>query len=486
MNLTERLRSVVRPSSVGGSAAPERPCSLDSAGGSAAPESSCSPDPPHVRGPGPTDGLSPASVDPAYCHSPCDTFDGEWRESRGERYVVIDRSYPPGHRHGRAVVADSAPGSDCSWPALALLEPSIGQSRVLFIDVETTGLAGGAGTYAFLVGCGWFEGATFKVRQFLLARYGAERGLLEDVAGTAADAGALVTYNGKTFDVPLLETRFLFHRMTASFAGMPHVDILHSARRLWRTAPYRPLNGAGASHEGARASCCLDSLEESILGHVREDDVPGYAIPSRYFQYVRSGDERPLAGVLEHNRLDLLSLALLTARAAQLLEEGADAAQTAREAYGLGCLYLRAGRLQDARACFARAESMESPATATTAGTADSCVSAEALRALAVLDRRSRRYDDAAAAWRRLLALRACPPRFMQEASEALAVHHEHRERDLHLARDLAQKSLRFATSGSRATAVRHRLTRLDRKLAFPRSERRTRPTTFSLFNPPF
>jgi hypothetical protein len=271
--------------------------------------------------------------------------------------------------------------------------------------------------------------------------------------------------------------------MTASFAGMPHVDILHSARRLWRSASDRPVNGAGAPHVGARASCCLDSLEESILGHAREDDVPGYAIPSRYFQYVRSGDERPLAAVLEHNRLDLLSLALLTARAAQLLEEGADAAQSAREAYGLGCLYLRAGRLQDARACFARAESMESAATA---AAADSCVSAEALRALAVLERRSRRYDEAAAAWRRLLALRACPPRFTQEASEALAVHHEHRERDLHLARNLARKSLQLATSGSRATAVRHRLTRLDRKLASPKPARRTGQTTFSLFNPPF
>jgi uncharacterized protein YprB with RNaseH-like and TPR domain len=422
-------------------------------------------------------------VDPAPSDITSDILHGDWRESRGERYVVIDRSYPPGHRHGRAVLADSAPDGECGWPALAVLEPSIGQSRVLFIDLETTGLAGGAGTYAFLVGCGWFQGATFKVRQFLLARYGAERGLLEDVARTAADAGALVTYNGKAFDVPLLETRFLFHRMTASFDGMPHVDILHSARRLWRTASYRPVNGAGAPHVGARASCCLDSLEESILGHVREDDVPGYAIPSRYFHYVRSGDERPLAAVLEHNRLDLLSLALLTARAAQLLKEGADAAQSACEAYGLGCLYLRAGRLQDARACFARAESMESAATA---AATDFCVSAEALRALAVLERRSRRYDEAAAAWRRLLALRACPPRFTQEASEALAVHHEHRKQDLHLARDLARKSLQFATSGSRATAVRHRLTRLDRKLADPKSARPAGQTTFSLFNPLF
>jgi uncharacterized protein len=481
MNLTERLRSVVRPSKAGGSAAHERPSS---------------PDPPHIGGPGPadglrlttsvcgpgpTDGLCSSSVDPAHGDTTYETLDGEWRESRGERYIVIDRSYPPGHRHGRAVVADSAPGGDRSWPALALLEPSIGQSRPLFIDLETTGLAGGAGTYAFLVGCGWFEGATFKVRQFLLARYGAERGLLEDVAGTAVDAGALVTYNGKTFDLPLLETRFLFHRITAPFGAMPHVDILHSARRLWRPSSSTPMNGAGTRQtRGDRASCCLDSLEESILGHVREHDVPGYAIPSRYFQYVRSGDQRPLAAVLEHNRLDLLSLALLTARTAQLLEDGADAAQTAREAYGLGGLYLRAGRLCDARTCFARAESMEA------AGTADSFVSAEALRALAVLERRSRRYDHAAAAWRRLLALRACPPRFMQEASEALAVHHEHREPDFRLARDLARQSLQFATSGSRATAVRHRLTRLDRKLAASKSARPTGQTTFSLFNPLF
>ena len=96
-------------------------------------------------------------------------------EDADERYLVIDRSYPPGHRHGRAVVAAGGPAGECGWPALAVLEPSIGQARVLFIDLETTGLAGGAGTYAFLVGCGWFQGATFKVRQFLLARYAAER-----------------------------------------------------------------------------------------------------------------------------------------------------------------------------------------------------------------------------------------------------------------------------------------------------------------------
>ena len=421
MNLTERLRSIVRP---GGSAAHG------------------------VRGPGPTDGLHPSSVDPALGDA-ADLLDGEWRESSGQRYIVVERSYPPGHRHGRAVVADSAPDREGGWPALSLLEPSIGQARLLFVDIETTGLAGGAGTYAFLVGCGWFESGTFRVRQFVLARHGAERALLEDVAGTAAEAGALVTYNGKTFDMPLLETRFLFHRMAVPFAGMPHVDVLHAARRLWRDRSVAELM--------PRATCCLSALEESILGHVREQDVPGYAIPSRYFQYVRSGDEHPLAAVLEHNRLDLLSLAMLTSKAAHLLDAGADAAQTAREAYGLGCLYQRAGRTEAARSCFARA---------VTLGALDPDASAEALRAYAVLSRRSRQYGEAARAWRRILELRVCRPRLLREATEALAVHHEHRDANLRLARELAHQALQLATSASRAQAVQYRLTRLNRKLA--------------------
>jgi uncharacterized protein YprB with RNaseH-like and TPR domain len=411
-------------------------------------------------------------VDPAGIDVTSELLDGAWHESSGQRYLVIDRSYPPGHRHGHTAVADWAPGSDGCWPALALLEPAMTRTRLLFIDLETTGLAGGAGTYAFVVGCAWFDGATFRVRQFLLARYGAERAMLEAVAGTAAGAGGLVTYNGKTFDLPLIETRFLFHRMSAPFAAMPHVDLLHTARRLWRPAEAsRPVvtgafgvrgsdSARGPADQGPSrmpgATCRLGAMEQSVLGHVREYDVPGCDIPSRYFQYVRSGDARPLVGVLEHNRLDLLSLALLTARTAQLLEGGAGAALTAREAIGLGWLYQRGGLLADAHACFARAVSME----------ADACTEAEALRGYAVLSRRARRYDEAAGAWRRMLDLHACPARLLQEASEALAVHHEHRDENLHLARDLARQALRFTMSASRAQAVQYRLTRLDRKLA--------------------
>jgi len=365
------------------------------------------------------------------------------------------------------------------------------QGRLLFVDLETTGLAGGAGTYAFLVGCGWFEGAMFRVRQFFLSSFAAERGLLEDVADTMGASGALVTYNGKTFDLPLIDTRFLFHRMSAPHSGLPHLDMLHIARRLWRSqSPDHSSMGAG--ERSAPVPCSLTLVERAVLGHVREGDVPGFEIPSRYFHYVRTGDARPLDGVLEHNRLDLLALAMLTARAAQLLEGGAAGAHTPREALGLGRLYERGGMIAEARACFARAAGVAPPAFALriarpaltgqvaqhpdpggggTDGLSE-CVDpstlAEALRAFGVLCRRERRYTEAADAWRRVLALRGCPVFIVKEATEALAVHHEHRLRDLIAARRFAMQALQFSASTTRVQALHHRLARIDRKLGIP------------------
>jgi len=335
------------------------------------------------------------------------------------------------------------------------------RGRLLFVDLETTGLAGGAGTYAFLVGCGWFEGATFRVRQFFLSSYAAERGLLEDVADMIDASGALVTYNGKTFDVPLIDTRFLFHRLVARHSGLPHLDMLHPARRLWRS------QGRAHFSIGARerqAPCRLTLVEQAVLGHVREGDVPGSEVPSRYFHYVRTGDASPLDGVLEHNRLDLLALAMLTAKAAQLLEEGAAGARTPREALGLGRLYERGGMTGEARACFARAAG----ADLTVGAPVDSLTVAEALRAYGLLCRRERRYADAADAWRRILALHGCPAHIAQEAAEALAVHHEHRIRDLRAARRFAMHALEFRASTTRVQAMQRRLARIDRKLGVP------------------
>jgi uncharacterized protein YprB with RNaseH-like and TPR domain len=415
-------------------------------------------DAPHTGGP--ADGCG-GRLQPARANLAADILGGQWRDESGQRFLVVDRVYLPGHHHGRMALADALPSSDGVWPSVPLLVGGNARcssdspaDRLLFVDLETTGLAGGAGTYAFLVGCGWFDGGSFRIRQFFLASFSAERALLDAVAEVAGEAGTVVTYNGKTFDLPLMETRFVLHRKTTPFAGMPHLDMLHPARRLWRD-----------DEEG----CGLTTLERTLCGHVREGDVPGFEIPARYFHYVRSGDAGPLKAVFEHNRLDLLSLAFLTARAAQLLDDGPAGAGAAREAIGLGRLYERGGRLEEARACFARAISLDDGALdSLDSGALDHANEgrlAEALRAYAVVSRRLRCHEDAAVAWRRVAGLAACPPAVVREATEALAVHHEHRMRDPRTARAFALRSLSCKGAPGRAEALQHRLARLNRKL---------------------
>lgn len=412
----------------------------------------------------PGDTRRPGPFGPVMGESECppddvaDILGGTWCGSGGHRFLVIDRTYRPGHRHGRLTLLDhTLPEDPDPWRVLlaqaAAISDTAAARRALFIDLETTGLAGGAGTCAFLVGCGWFEGCAFLVRQFLLTSPAAERELLDALAAFAATAHVVVSYNGKTFDLPLIETRFLFNRMPPPFGELPHLDMLHTARRLWR-------EDASDETPGAR-SCRLSVLEQSVCGHVRDDDVPGFEIPSRYFHYVRTGDPRPLAGVIEHNRLDLLSLAFLTARAARLVEEGPVFARTAREAVGLGRLYERAGMGSRARACFARASGLDEAGGLPGA----EATRAEALCAYARLARRERDHVDAAAAWRMLLEMPECPPRLLCESAEALAVHHEHRLRDPRAARALALKSVPVHATPAHQHALRHRLARLDRKM---------------------
>jgi uncharacterized protein YprB with RNaseH-like and TPR domain len=374
---------------------------------------------------------------------------GEWLRHDGLSCFVVARRHGPETTLGRDRLSTIAARlADASAVAPLVMRGDPARPPFVFFDLETTGLSGGAGTYAFLVGCGAFDAeGGFITRQFVLLRHADERQLLQMVGTELAPAGALVSFNGKSFDAPLIETRHLFHRLEWTGSRLPHLDLLHPARRFW---------GDGAA--GA-APCSLVALERSVLGARRPGDVPGSAIPARYFQFVRSGDARPLAGVLEHNRLDLLSLAGLTARLLDLVRAGPGAARHPREALALGRAY--AGRGFDGRAREAY-ESAIAGTEASMAGTEASMASIRiaALRALALLSRRGRHYEDAAAHWRELLALPGCSPRLAREASEALAVHHEHRARDLPAARAFA---LLIGPAGN--PAVQHRLARIERKM---------------------
>ena len=377
---------------------------------------------------------------------------GDWD---GDVFVV-DTRYDGDARHGRetiGAVADRIAGASAHASWFAGGAPAA--PPFVFFDLETTGLSGGAGTQAFLVGCGSFDAdGAFAVRQFLLTTVRDEKPMLHAVRRALAAAGALVSFNGKSFDAPLLETRYLFHRLEWVGARVPHVDVLHPARRFW---------GGRSDVPTLQPDCSLVALERHVVGASRTGDVPGFEIPSRYFQFLRTGDARPLAAVLEHNRQDLLTLAALLSRLLHLARLGPLEARTSREALALGHVFARAGMEAQARGAFERAIALSAAPAA-----AFEPARIEALRALALAWRRVRQFDRAAHAWAQLLETRGCPPNIAREATEALAIHHEHRVRDLAAARAFALRGLDADSRPEQSTwvrAVHHRVARLDRKL---------------------
>jgi uncharacterized protein YprB with RNaseH-like and TPR domain len=227
---------------------------------------------PASRRPGP-DAPPHAVADPAdraSLDTVADVLGGDWVDAGAHRMLVVDRVYRPGHRHGRMTLADHVLPEHDRWcgPFLTGRRASVTRNaerpRALFVDLETTGLAGGAGTYAFLVGCGWYEDCIFRIRQLFMSSAAMEASLLDMLSTLAESADLIVSFNGKSFDLPLIETRYLFHRRVTPFEDRPHLDMLHAARRLWRPEDE---DAAG------RAGCRLTTVEATVCGHIREDDV---------------------------------------------------------------------------------------------------------------------------------------------------------------------------------------------------------------------
>jgi uncharacterized protein YprB with RNaseH-like and TPR domain len=371
---------------------------------------------------------------------------GEWRDGS----FVVERHTPPSSRCGRTTIGDLAAGLEASAHDAALVCGGLAaRTPFVFFDLETTGLSGGAGTQAFLVGSGWFEhDGGFTTRQHLLVRQGDEHVMLHAVTEDLGRAGALVSFNGKSFDAPVLETRYLFHRLEWMPAERPHIDVLHPARRFWK-----------------EDECSLAVLEQQVLGSWREDDVPGFEIPSRYFQFLRSGDACPLAAVLEHNRRDLIALAGLTSRLLAIVAGGPDYAENAREALALGHVYARGRDIGRAIGAFERSIALGAKKT----GRQAARLRADALRSLALCYRRERQYDEAARCWIALIEA-GCAEHVEREAIEALAIHHEHRVRDLASAKTFAAENVTRAFARvvpERVTqAAQRRLARIERKMS--------------------
>jgi len=219
---------------------------------------------------------------------------------------ISEQIFPEDHQQGSvALNAKVSPTILAQWAKV----PNVfagGLAHVAFLDTETSGLAGGTGTYAFLVGIGFRIGNGFKLVQIFMRDPGQEPALLAAITQVLEPFDTIVTFNGRSFDVPLLKTRHVLNGFTSPFANLHHVDLLPLARRIWRNR---------------LPSRALSSLENDILGLQRtREEVPGWMIPGIYFDYLRTGDARPLEGVFYHNAMDIVSLAALFNYMADMLE----------------------------------------------------------------------------------------------------------------------------------------------------------------------
>jgi uncharacterized protein YprB with RNaseH-like and TPR domain len=373
---------------------------------------------------------------------PENVLGGEVVDTGAGPLLVVRHRYPLAHRHGRLSLASALAAPLDLLAALARQDSPPGAvTGLLFIDTETTGLAGGTGTYAFLVGTGAFEtggadGDGFVVTQYFMRDLDEEPALLAALAPALARATAIVSFNGAGFDLPLLETRFVLARRRWP-ATLPHLDLLRPARRVWTAC---------------MPDCRLTTLERDVLGLVREDDVYGSLIPALYFEFLRSRRAGPLVRVFAHNRDDVLSLAVLLGWFSEAL--GGTPTLAAPEWAGIGRLWEPVD-LDRALACYRRA--LE-------AGLTGDYAHWVRLR-LAWWEKRSARWEAACALWEAAARHGVFDPRPWEE----LAKFHEHRRRDFAAARLVVSAALDVARSagvaGRVVEAFTHRLGRIDRRL---------------------
>ena len=343
--------------------------------------------------------------------------------------------------HGRIRIARLT-GADMKAAALLAGHPEIAGmdiSDALFLDTETTGLAGGTGTFAFLIGLGWYEKQDFVVCQIFARDFHEEGSMLALLGDMAAQKRFLVTFNGRAFDMNLLSARYVLNRLPNPLAGMPHLDLLFPSRRL-----------AGHRLE----NCRLGTLENEILEFRRTGDVPGYEIPARYFTWLKHRDASPLEEVFHHNRLDVVSMAALTAHFADLLTGGCEQAHAhPGDLLAAARMHLQHGDESIALALLDVLTRSRDPLVGRNAG-----------MTLSLFHKRQGAWENAVRIWEDMLAR---DPHDLF-AVEELAKWLEHRACDLTRAIGVVESILAgsHCLSPAERQALAHRLARLKKKTA--------------------
>lgn len=315
--------------------------------------------------------------------------------------------------------------------------------KFAFLDTETSGVSGGTGTYAFLVGAARFVEGKFILKQFFLRDPSEEPAMLEALIHFLAPCDGLVTFNGKSFDAPLLNTRYSLHRIPSPFKDYAHIDLLPLARRLWRDR---------------LPSRALKYLEEHVLGFMRtSEEVPGYEIPWLYFDYLRTGDARPMGGVFYHNAMDVVAMAALLSHVSELLADPYNGrVEHGLDFIALGKLYEDLGHWDEAARLYERG--LEAQLEESDFGVA--------VRRLSILQKRRGDLDQAVRLWEE------ASRKGHIYASIELAKHYEHKMRDVKSAIQWTLAAREAVENADLPAYIRkhwldeidHRLTRLERK----------------------
>lgn len=293
-------------------------------------------------------------------------------------------------------------------------------SRWLFLDTETTGLAGGTGTYAFLIGLAWWDAGGLQVEQFLMRDFTEEYSLLQELTERVKERPVLVTFNGKSFDWPLLENRFAMTRSIAAPTLAAHLDLLHPARALWKLR---------------LGSVRLAELEKRVLdpqrlGWRREDDIESALIPQHYFDYLRGGPAQPIVGIVRHNQMDLRGLAALSCKINAMLSESPGILDECEslDLFGLSRFLQRRGDTRRAHTACAQALAIGLPAD----------IRPKAQRELALMAKRRGEHERAAEIWQDMVT----NSQDEVHACEQLAIYYERRVKDVSRAIEYAKLGL--------------------------------------------
>lgn len=314
--------------------------------------------------------------------------------------------------------------------------------KCLFLDTETTGLSGGAGTVAFLVGVGFIEGNALMIEQYLMRDYSDEPELIDRLANRMDAFDCVCTFNGKTFDMPLLEARFTMNRMRHRWRELENLDLLHPARRTWKLR---------------LGSCRLGRLEEMILGMERTGDIPGSEVPQRYFDFLKTGDMSLLEDVVSHNRQDIATLSTLLVKLCEIYEEPEKLCEK-KDLFSVGKALERQGEFCPARELY-RASAVPAPAGTIQALTGEK-LAGEANWRIYQIERKSQNAEGMLAVLEQMKIRGQMPYEVRIELSKL----YEHRRKDFRTALRHAREAKQYCDENE-AEALERRIARLEKKL---------------------